>query len=320
MIPRSLLILAPLMLASAAAGEDPFETGLKLYKEGKFAEALESFKKAEAESKEGFPELYYNKAVAAYRAGDDHEAEASAERAAAGGGDDYISARDFLRGNIAFRRAENLEKEAEAPPPAGPVPPSLQNGAAAPPAPDPVAIYTRAIGQAEAARDAWIASATKRAASLASAAPGAAERNVERAILKIEELNRKKEEAEKKQKEQKKDDQKKKDDNKKDDKQKPESRPESRPQDGSESRPESKPSQDQDPQKDKQDPRDPKDNPEDQNKDQKNEDKQKPEEQDPNKLTQAQIQKMLDKLDDKEKQRLNLMKAKARVIRVAKDW
>lgn len=330
MIRNTLFFL--LLTSAAAGGGDPYEEGMRLYADGKYKEAFESFKKAIEKNQNPPAELYYNKAVAAFQIGDDHEAEASAEKAAASGERKFTNVRDFLRGNIAFRRCENIEKEIDD---AKIAPPAPQPPGAPPSAPpDPVAGYERAIAQAESARDAWIAAAagepagvdtTKGNATKSNTVKeaGAAARNVERAILKIEELKKKKEEAEKQQKEQQKKDDKNKDDNNKKDENKPESRPESRP----DSRPESRPDQEQkqDPQKNedqkKQDQQNQQNDPNQQKQDQKQQDpKESPEEQDPNKLTQAQIQRMLDKLDDKEKQRQAVMKAKARVVRVPKDW
>lgn len=330
------LTLGVLWLAAPptrAAGGDDFNEGLRLYRAGKHAEAYEVFKKAAAAG-EASPELQYNEAISAWQAGLDHEAEAAAEKAAASGGSVFVHARDFLRGNIAFRRSGNIEKTADmataqmsngATGPAGPAGPGNPNnsanpGGAPPQPPDPVEAYDRAIAQAEIARDAWIAAANHEPSSLAAPEAGSAARNAERAILKIEELMKKREEAQKekekqqKEKEQKEKEQDKdKDKDKKDDPNKDKDKQDKNEdkKDDPQSRPESKPSQDQN----KKDPSEKKDPKPDESKKE-----QQPQEQDPSQLTQAQVQRMLDKLDDKEKQRQMLVRKSARVVRVAKDW
>jgi hypothetical protein len=313
--------MTPVVAAALAAGGDAFQEGLRLQRAGKYKEALEAWRLAESEAGDDpSAELLFNKALCAFQAGDPHEAEASAEKAAASGRPEFVRGRDFLRGNIEFQRCESLERDIDAawnaqnaPPAPGAAPPSID-----------LEMYDRAIAQAQLARDSW-AAAAGRAGTPESAAP--AVRNAERAVVKIEELKKKKEEAEKMKKEQaeKNKDQKKDDKNK--DSQKPESRPESRPQDGSESRPESQPSEDKDkkdsqPKDDSKGSENSKDpqNKSDDSKSQPEERKPGDESKEPGKLTQEQITRMLDKVNEKEKQRQQLMKARARVIRVPKDW
>lgn len=326
---RNIFFTLPLL--ALPAGGDAFQDGLKLLREGKNKEAFVAFQTAEAEAKDNAsPELLFNKALAAYKSGDLHEAEASAEKAAAAGRAEFVTARDFLRGNIQYQRCEITEKEIDEKWAAlnatgGNVNPGNVNpngpptlGPPAQPSLD-LKLYDRAIAEAESARDAWVASAS--AAAAPEAAP--ALRNTERALLKIEELKKKKEEAEKKAKEQQDQNKDQKDDNKKDDDKNTESKPESRPDEKPESRPESQPSKDQenkDPQKKEDDPSQQND-PNDQNKNEQKENEAKQQQEaDPTKLTQEQMKRMLDKLDEKEKQRQQLLKARARVLRVPKDW
>lgn len=306
------VLLAPLLLHPG--GDDPFEAGMRLYREGKYAESVEAFARAAAAAQDRtLPPIYYNKALAAFAAGDPHSALADAERAAAAAAGDlsFLFARDFLRGNVAFERSRALEKESDASlaqPPTPPVPGAQGSK------PDPLALLSSAIQEAQGARDAWIEAAQKNISKSPALSSDAARRNVERAILRVEELKKKKEELEKQQKEQSKDS-KDGDKNNEDKKnEKPESRPESRPQD---SKPESQPSSSDDKQNQDQENKDPKSGDqkqENENNEQKNEN----DPQDPGRLTKPQIQQILDKLDEKEKQRQKLQKA--RVIRVPRDW
>jgi hypothetical protein len=114
--------------------------------------------------------LFYNRALAALSAGDLVTAEFSAEKAAVRGGPEFMELRDFLFGNTSFARCKRAEAEADKP------------------AADPAA-YDPAIAFASSAFDAWC-----RAAASRTDWP-AARRNVERALLKLEELRGKKEAA-----------------------------------------------------------------------------------------------------------------------------
>ena len=110
-------------------------------------------------------------ALQSLRDGDLRAAEASAERAAARGGPEYAALRDFLHGNVAFVRCVEAGRQASTP-------------AAEPFAWDVALLYGRK------ARDFWQRAAVSRADW------PAARRNVERALLKLEELERKKADAE----------------------------------------------------------------------------------------------------------------------------
>lgn len=287
-----------------------FREGVEALRAGKHADALEILSALEGEDPDGAPpELLWDKALAAYGAGELHTSEASAEKAAARGGERFQRRRDFLRGNVGFRKAQAIEQQidsaaAKAGAPGGGAP-------AAAPLPNP-AEYDKAIAQAELARDAWIQAATG-AGSLESEHLDAARRNVERALLKIEELKKKKEELETRKKEQEQQNQDQNKDQNKDQNQdqkkdqNQEEKPQSQPKDG---KPESSPS-------------DPKDSPQEQKPDEQEQKEEKPQQQpqgEPKELPQEQAQRLLDKLDEKEKQRREYLKARAKAVKVPKDW
>ena len=109
----------------------------------------------------------YTRALAALRDGRLEEAESAAESAAARGGPEIRVLCEFLRGNVAFARCEMVERQAEEP------------GA------EPFA-YDVAIAYGEKALRFW------RHAAMSRADWPEARRNVERALLKLEELQKKK--------------------------------------------------------------------------------------------------------------------------------
>jgi hypothetical protein len=159
------------------AGSDEFDAGVRAYREGRFAEAVLAFDAAGSSAGENAsPEVLFNQALAALGARDLDRVQAAAERAAAQGGAEFAALRDFLQGNVAFVRCERAEEEAKLP------------GA-------PPFALDLAITQAGAAREAWMRAATSRADW------PEARRNVERALLKLAELERMKQEAEKKKEE-----------------------------------------------------------------------------------------------------------------------
>src|SRR5262249_5853890 len=104
-----------LLLAAAPSGGDDFDAGLAALREKKYKDAIAAFSRAEERAGEKAPaELLYDKALAAYGAGDFETAEVSAERAAARGGPAFVRARDFLRGNAQFQKCESAEKDVDA--------------------------------------------------------------------------------------------------------------------------------------------------------------------------------------------------------------
>ncbi|MAB80946.1 MAG: hypothetical protein CMJ89_16490 [Planctomycetes bacterium] len=149
--------------------------GVTAYNGGRYAEASETFARAEERAGHGAgPELLFDRALAALRAGDLRVAEYSAEKAVVRGGAEFESLRIFLFANAAFGRS--LRAEAEA---------GLRDA-------DPTA-FGRAIDHLGRAIELW------RVAAMRNDFHGdwpAARRNLERALRKLEELEKKKEEAE----------------------------------------------------------------------------------------------------------------------------
>ncbi len=155
-------------------GDDPFTEGLRAYREGRFQQALAAFTEAEtAAGADASPALLYDKALAALRIGELALAEASVEKAADRGGAEFEALRDFLRGNVAFLRCEQAAMQASGP------------------EAEPFA-FDVAIALADTARRSWQLAAASR--------PDwpAARRNVERALVQLAELEKKKEEAQRK--------------------------------------------------------------------------------------------------------------------------
>jgi hypothetical protein len=161
--------ILPLLLLPG--GVDAFQRGTQAYQEGRFKEALQAFDKAErAAGNHASPALLFNKALAALHSGELLVAEYTAEKAAARGGLGYEALRDFLLGNIYFKRCEKVEKKA----------------------------VDQALAHAEQASAFWQAAQMRRPDWPES------RRNVERALLKIKELKTKKEMAQQPSKEKKK--------------------------------------------------------------------------------------------------------------------
>ncbi len=170
------LLLLPLLFASMLLlGGDRFFTGERAYKEGRFRDALEELSAAEETlGNSASPELLYNKALAAFYAGDLTVAEYTAEKAAARGGPSFGALCDFLRGNTAFVRCERAESGAESELEANEEDAGLSG-------------LDEAIACAEAAKDLW------QQAAMSRADWPEARRNVQRALIKLDELKKKKE-------------------------------------------------------------------------------------------------------------------------------
>ncbi|MBW2415610.1 MAG: hypothetical protein JRG76_13985 [Deltaproteobacteria bacterium] len=162
--PQALTLLALLLFGCG----DP---GGRAYREGRFRDAHEAFRSAGDDAPAA---RLFNRALAALRAGDLTEAETAAEAAAARGTPEIAALGDFLRGNAAFERCLMAERQAS-------------TAAAEPFAFDVALTYARK------ARGLWQLAAMSR-----SDWPEA-RRNVERALLKADELKRKKADREEQQ-------------------------------------------------------------------------------------------------------------------------
>jgi hypothetical protein len=160
--------LTALALLLCVAGCDRTAAGIERYRAGLYPEALAAFRDAEQRAGDGAsPELLYDHALAAVRAGEPAEVDAAADAAAAHGGPEFAALREFLRGNAAYARAETAEFQADLP--------------MAPPD-----SLDRAIAHATTARDAWTRAAVARGDW------PAAQRNVRRAEILIDHLKEKK--------------------------------------------------------------------------------------------------------------------------------
>lgn len=140
------------------------DPGVQAYREGRFRDAHRAF---QAAGDDASAERLFNRALAALRVGDLSDAEAAAANAAARGEPEIEALSDFLRGNAAFARCRMTEHQSS-------------TAAAEPFALDVAITYARK------ARRLWQLAAMSR--------PDwpAARRNVERALLKEAELERKK--------------------------------------------------------------------------------------------------------------------------------
>ena len=163
-----------LLLLFVPPGDDPFTTGVRAYRDGRYADALTAFATAEAAAGAAAPpELLHNLALAALRSGDLRRAETAAEALAAHGGAERLGIRDFVFGSTAFQRCVLAAQQA---------------GAVEA---EPFA-FDVAIALGESARRHWQAAACSRADW------PEARRNVERALRKLDELRQQKAAAEQK--------------------------------------------------------------------------------------------------------------------------
>lgn len=198
----------------APTGRDA--SGAERFAAGDYTGAAVAFEK-ELQTRKEDPALLYNRALAAFRAGDLSAAEDAIDRYAAAPGGGRVDLHKGLLGNIRYREAEALRRRASGDAAASPLQPRGQQ-VAPEQAEDPIELLEAAIGKATAARD-----------TFASAADGKPEpaiaRNLERALRLIAELEKQLEDAKKQRDEQQKQegkdgDQQKQDDKKKDDKKK----------------------------------------------------------------------------------------------------
>lgn len=193
-----------------------FERGLQLYRDGHYREAAAVFAEL-IQRGEDTPELHYNLALARWRAGDLSGAEESVERYAARAGKPRPELHAGLLGALRHDEARLLEHAAHqaaaaAAGPAMAVPAPPQPGAAPEPPPDPLPLLEQALGKALLARDHCIR------AAVAAPANQEVQRNAERVLKYIDELQRRID-AEKKKREQQQGDPSQDGDQKKDDQQ-----------------------------------------------------------------------------------------------------
>jgi tetratricopeptide (TPR) repeat protein len=173
---RFLRTLLAACAALVAAGCGDFAAGETAFREGRFDDARKTFAAMEESAGDGASaEIAYDRALAALRAGDLRDAEASAARALTRCGPELAPSVHFVGGNIAFARADLAEVQADTP------------------EAEPFA-WDVAILHAENARRSWQLALTERADR---ADWPEARRNVERALLRAAELREKKAAAEK---------------------------------------------------------------------------------------------------------------------------
>lgn len=172
---KTLLLAA--CLAALPGGDR--EEGLRLYREGRFAEAAAAFRAALAEEGDA-ADLQWNLALASWRAGDLAAAETAAETYAALAAAPRIDLHRGLLGAVRFGEAQRLEAEADALHDGGGAPPTAPDAEPA----DPLPVLEQALRKAEQARDHFVAGA---------AAKGSPEllRNTERALRYVEALRAK---------------------------------------------------------------------------------------------------------------------------------
>ncbi len=166
--------MLPVLLCVLLQGGDDFAAGVRAYRAGEFEAAFVAFAAADAAAGEAAePDLLYDLALAALRAGKLRDAEVAAERAAARGGAPFTVRRDSLVASVAFARSAQAKRQA------------TQVEA------EPFA-FDVAIAHAKAALRGW------QAAAMGDLDMPAARRNAERALREIEDLERLKAAAEKK--------------------------------------------------------------------------------------------------------------------------
>ena len=204
---KTLLLCACLLTAH---GGDR-EKGLQCYREGRYAEAAAAFRAAIA-SEGDSADLQFNLALASWRAGDLATAETAVEKYAAMAGDARTELHAGLLGALRHEEAKLREAEADALIANSGQPNAAPNAAPNAPPQDPMPLLEQALQKAEQSQDYFLRGVK------AKATPEL-QRNVERSLRTIEEIEKKIEELKKQRKEQK-DDEKKDGEKKPDDKNK----------------------------------------------------------------------------------------------------
>jgi len=173
--PQAKLTVLPLPALLCGCGG--WDEGTRAYRQARFHEAWEGFAAAARDAGDDAPAaLLFDEALAALQAGELRAAEVAAEKAAARGGARFRALCDFVLGNTSFARCRRAALAARGP-------------AAGPEA------FDVAIAHARTAARHWQRAATRR--------PDwpAARRDAERALLELEDLDRRRDAAEKERRE-----------------------------------------------------------------------------------------------------------------------
>ena len=174
------LLLTTLLFAVPVAGGDR-DRGLELYREGKYADAVAAFQRA-AEAGDESAELQWNLALAAYRAGNLSVAEIAAEKYAALAREAKPELHKGLLGAVRHDQARQLVQQATAAVAQQQSPPTTGRDPAQQPQPeDPLPLLEQALGKAKQAKNYFVRGAA------ANATPEL-QRNTERTLRFIKEL------------------------------------------------------------------------------------------------------------------------------------
>jgi len=168
--------IAAWLLAATLSGCGPSTSGQKAYEDGRFEDAHAAFRRASETDTDGASaELWYNRALAALRAGDLADARSASGNAARRAEGATVSRCDFLLGHVAFAQCTLAEAQAKT------------AGA------EPFA-FDVAITYAKRAHESFAIAAMSR--------PDwpEARRNAERALLKLRDLQKQKDRAKQKRK------------------------------------------------------------------------------------------------------------------------
>lgn len=179
-------LLTTLTALALAAPNGDREEGLRLYREGRYAAAQAAFARA-LEASPDAPELQWNLALAAWRAGDLVTAEIAAEKYAAAAASAAEDRHRGMLGAIRYAEAEALEQQAAAASAAASAPPPATAGPDDEPPADPMPLLEQAVQKAFQAKNHFVR------AVRAKPTPELV-RNAERAARKLEELKKQLEE------------------------------------------------------------------------------------------------------------------------------
>ena len=164
-----------LVFAAAVGWASDYDDGVRAYREGHYAEACAEFERQledAVDDDDARSTLHYDMALCALRAGQLDRCEAAAEASSEGGDPEFVALRNFLIGNVAYARCEQVEMLALRP------------------EAEPF-LLEQALEHVEQACESW------RAAALGRPDWPAARRNLERALVKrakLENIQREREE------------------------------------------------------------------------------------------------------------------------------